>query len=569
MKALIDIYHPDIIGITEVKPKNARYSIQESELSLAGFELYHTLNENNRGMALYVKSELKPSLCDRLKTNFSENIFVECQQDDGNKLLVGLIYRSPSSTPENMEKLNALLQVSELKVSHTLIMGDFNFPQVIWAEERSEERHNHAATKFLKATRDAYLIQHQKEPTRYREGEKSNVVDVIFTNREDMVEETRTIAGIGNSDHFALVINLNCTVAEPSRTKRFNFQKTDVEKLKEVLGQVVWEEELANLSAKDTWEKIKQHINDAVNQSTPMSQTSGKKGKGWMDKDTLETVRRKHRLFRKWQANRNEVNYKAYIKARNQAKVACRRAQQAQEAKVASEAKTNPKAFWNCVKSKTKTKTGVADLKKPDGTKTTTDREKADLLNQFFQSVFTQEDVGLIPEAPTYEYGEVLISEEQHGIVPGRSTITQLLEVMDIRTNIIDEGGSVDVVYMDYQKAFDTVPHRRLIEKVKAHGVGGKVLGWIQDFLNERRQTVVINGIHSQEADVTSGVPQGSVLGPLLFVIFINDLPRVVKSAVKMFADAQSCLGGVISPKDTRTCKMTWTNSRCGLIGGS
>ncbi|KAL8610848.1 hypothetical protein ACOMHN_056703 [Nucella lapillus] len=136
-----------------------------------------------------------------------------------------------------------------------------------------------------------------------------------------------------------------------------------------------------------------------------------------------------------------------------------------------------------------------------------------------------------------------LISEEQHGFVPGRSTITQLLEVMDTWTSIIDEGGSVDVVYMDYQKVFDSVPHRRLLGKVRAHGVEWKVLGWIQDFLKERRQKVVINGIHSQDADVTSGIPQGSMLGPLLFVMFINDLPRVVKSEVKMFADNTKLYG--------------------------
>ncbi|KAL8576907.1 hypothetical protein ACOMHN_067357 [Nucella lapillus] len=221
-----------------------------------------------------------------------------------------------------------------------------------------------------------------------------------------MVDDTSTAAGIGKSDHFALVINLNCTFTEPPRTKRFNYQRTDVEKLKEVLGQVGWVEELAELPVNDVWGKIKQHISDAVSQSTPMSRTSGKKGKGWMDRDTLETVRRKHRLFRKWQTNINEENYKAYIKSRNQARATCRRAQKTQEAKVASDAKTNPKAFWNYVKSKTTLRTGIADLKKPDGTKTTTDREKADLLNQFFQSVFTQEDAGPLPDSPTYDYSE-------------------------------------------------------------------------------------------------------------------------------------------------------------------
>ena len=123
------IYHPDIIGIMEVKLKSARYNIQDNKLNLEGFELYHTLDENNRDMALYVESELKLSLCDKLKTKFSENISMECQQSDASKLLVGLIYRSPSSTPENIEKLNALLQeVSDMEASHTLIMGDCNFP---------------------------------------------------------------------------------------------------------------------------------------------------------------------------------------------------------------------------------------------------------------------------------------------------------------------------------------------------------------------------------------------------------------------------------------------------------
>ena len=130
-----------------------------------------------------------------------------------------------------------------------------------------------------------------------------------------------------------------------------------------------------------------------------------------------------------------------------------------------------------------------------------------------------------------------LISEHQHGFVPGRSCITQLLEVMDYWTEALDEGGSVDVVYMDYQKAFDSVPHRRLILKLESTGIKGNVLKWVTDFLSNRRQRVIINGVSSQKASVTSGIPQGSVLGPLLFVIYINDLPRGLKTTAKMFAD--------------------------------
>ena len=108
---------------------------------------------------------------------------------------------------------------------------------------------------------------------------------------------------------------------------------------------------------------------------------------------------------------------------------------------------------------------------------------------------------------------------------------------MDTWTRIIDEGGSIDVIYMNFQKAFDSVPHQRLLTKVEAHGIDNKTLAWVADFLSDRKQTVVVNSAESKEAAVTSGIPQGSILGPVLFVLYINDLPLSVKNEVRLFAD--------------------------------
>ena len=130
-----------------------------------------------------------------------------------------------------------------------------------------------------------------------------------------------------------------------------------------------------------------------------------------------------------------------------------------------------------------------------------------------------------------------LINSSQHGFLKARSCLTNLLCFFEEITKWVDEGSLVDVIYLDFQKAFDKVPHQRLILKLKSHGMGNSIINWIEQWLTDRRQRVVVDGDVSSWKSVLSGVPQGSVLGPILFLVYINDLEEGVIGKILKFAD--------------------------------
>ena len=130
-----------------------------------------------------------------------------------------------------------------------------------------------------------------------------------------------------------------------------------------------------------------------------------------------------------------------------------------------------------------------------------------------------------------------LLNSSQHGFLKARSCLTNMLCFLEEITKWIDVGSPVDIIYLDFQKAFDKVPHQRLLLKLKAHGIGDSITYWIEQWLTDRRQRVVVGGEVSNWKSVLSGVPQGSVLGPILFLIYINDLDDSITSNVLKFAD--------------------------------
>jgi hypothetical protein len=130
-----------------------------------------------------------------------------------------------------------------------------------------------------------------------------------------------------------------------------------------------------------------------------------------------------------------------------------------------------------------------------------------------------------------------LLKSCQHGFVKKKACVTNLLETMDFLTLAKKCKITIDILFLDFAKAFDKVSHKLLLFKLEHYGIRGQLLIWIGAFLGSRRQRVILGESSSAWIPVTSGVPQGSVLGPTLFIIYVNDLPDHITSTCKMYAD--------------------------------
>ena len=169
-------------------------------------------------------------------------------------------------------------------------------------------------------------------------------------------------------------------------------------------------------------------------------------------------------------------------------------------------------------------------------------------------------------------YTSHFISREQHGFLAGRSCVTQLTSVLHYIGGQLDAGKQIDIIYLDMSKAFDKVDHTKLLGRLHQYGITGKLHDWFRSYLQGRKQQVAVLGATSRELPVTSGVPQGSLLGPILLLLFVDDLPNAVKtSRVACYADDTKIFESVDSITDCNALQsdlndlVSWSESS-GLI---
>ena len=411
-------FKPHIIGVNEVKPKNSRYKQKESEFKLKSIGDYNIIplnleNDTGRGMLLYTHSHLEAKEV-KLKTKFEENTFASIKLNQQDSLLIGLIYRSDSGSPDNNCHLRDLItEARNLAHSHLLLMGDFNYPDIDWRNWSTKGDSTESEEYlFLENLRDNYLHQHVDRPTRWRGSDTPNLLDLIITNEDGMIDEIEYASPLGKSDHCVLKFQFNCYTEIKERTKLVRYyDKADYDEISREIENTDWE---ALLKDDDTihemWTKYKERIKSVEDKYIPQKKiikSMFKKFKVPLDDATYYKIRRKNALSRQCATSKNQERRCEYNKVRNQVKRDMRKMKEKFEKKLAMEAKDNPKAVYKYINEKSKTKHGITELHidpKNDNSPTTDkDSVKAQILADFYSSVFTEEPKGPVPQLENME----------------------------------------------------------------------------------------------------------------------------------------------------------------------
>ncbi|CAG2209250.1 unnamed protein product [Mytilus edulis] len=448
---------PHIIGLCEVFPKCSTDKESIIDISLQGYDKITPDNQGDRGVLLFVKSNLKVSKVSILNEAFKEAVWCEIV-----------------------------------------------FKEIDWINCESTVGEEHSAAKFVNCIQDNFLFQHVKSPTRFREGQNPSCLDLVFTNEENMIDSDSLVidSPIGKSDHAVIHFDYNCYLSfEQDTSERFQYFKGDYKAISDELDQENWDVLFEDQSIEQIWNIFKSKLSQCIEKYIPKRRHCNKftNPPMWMDRRTKSAIIKKRRAWKKYQFSRSRVSYTNYASSRNNCTNTIR------EAKC--------KSFWKYVNSKLKTRTGVGNIMKSDGSLAINDTEKVNVLNTFFSSVFTRtEDLNEQPNVKDMEdvlldisvtvddvlkklnnlhvdksagpdnlhpkvlYENNLLSDCQYGFRPGRSCSIQLLEVLDHWSSLLDNFCSVDTIYLDFSRAFDTVPHERLIGKLYNLGIQGKVL---------------------------------------------------------------------------------------------
>ena len=537
-------------------------------------------------------------------------------------------------------------------VDHIVVSGDLNCGDIDWkCDPPMVTSHTTAPLMYrlLDLVNVHALTQYVTVPTRPA---SLKTLDLVLSSVPSLVSDIQVKPGMSNHDIVLFNIRVEPKLSSRPPHKVYFYDKADLDTFRQDISNSATEffAHCSNRSLEENWTFFKDTLIKTVDKHIPSKMTTTKK-LPWICRATKCQMRRRDHLHQKAKrsSDENSPAWSAYRHQRNKVFKLLKTSHNSYlNQEIGGSLKENPKRFWSYIKHSRSEAMGIPTLRQGDSI-FISDKDKAELLNNHFESVFTR-DNGLLPTTistnrgnfsnigdikfdesgvqkllanlniskstgpdgisprclrvlsaeisgmltfifqQSYNLGTLpcdwskamvvpvhnksnkgnpenyrpisltclvcklmehivfghlnkhlstngILSLLQHGFRAGMSGETQLVLTCHDWANILNQQGQVDALLLDFSKAFDKVSHTKLLHKLDQYGVNGKTHKWISGFLHNRTQFVAINGTHSSTTPVTSGVPQGSVLGPTLFLLRINDIVDVPKSNLRLFAD--------------------------------
>ena len=666
-KATVEHHAPDIIFGCESKlspdtPTGACFP--------RGYTIYRKERESGSGGGVFLA--VANNLTSLGHPEFSidasnESVWASIKLPGTKALHLCSFYKPPSAPVSRIDYIADVLaelhQRARRSNPFVVVSGDFNIGDINWTTDPptpSSTSSSTTDTEYLLNFLDEYsLTQSVTQTSRPVSGK---TLDLVLSSAPSLVSNVQIHSGMSDHDLITFTINTKPSRVNKPPHKVHLYSRMDLQGLKGAVSSIsneFFNSDPGTHSVNENWVMFKTSLSTAIDMFIPWKMTKAKSSLPWVTKAIKRQMRKRDKLHSLATHSNNPSIKASYRKQRNKVVDMLRSSHSNYvNNEIGGSLESNPKRFWNYVKSCRSESIEVPTLQSGNNLYISS-MDKAQVLNKHFESVFVRDD-GILPGigisnyptipnlsfhvngvkkqlsnlnpnkacgpdnlsprilklladdlspiltfifqqsydsgnlpdewlkaliTPVYKKGgkqdpknyrpisltcicckimehivlshihehmstNNILCKHQHGFRSRLSCETQLVSAIHEWASILNIKGQADVIQLDFSKAFDKVSHPKLLHKLSYYGIHGQTLLWIKGFLSNRSQSVSVNGVHSTPCKVTSGVPQGSVLGPTLFLIYINDIVGDIKSNIRLFADDTIMYRQVASPAD-------------------